>query len=320
MSKQPQLVKVAVLDDYASLAAQMADWSVLEGHAAVSMFSDHLSDADAVVKRLEPFDVVCIMRERTQMSGEVLARLPNLRMIASTGPRNAAIDTAAAAERGITIAHTGYRSDPTIEFTWALILTTARNLVAENNNFRAGGWQQSIGLDLKGRTLGVLGLGNVGSQVAKIGLAFGMKVICWSQNMTLERAAAAGVASVSKEELFRQSDILTVHVVLSDRTRGLVGEPELALMKPTSFLINTSRGPVVSESALIDALGARKIARAALDVFDIEPLPANHPYRFLDNMLCTPHIGYGTDGLYRTFYQDSVNNIAAWIDKHSSAT
>jgi phosphoglycerate dehydrogenase-like enzyme len=238
MSKQSRLMKIAVLDDYANLAAQMADWSVLEGRAAVTMFSDHLTDVDAVVKRLEPFDVVCIMRERTPMSREVIARLPNLKMIASTGSRNAAIDKSAVEERGISVAHTGYRSDPTIEFTWALILGSARNLVRESNAFRAGGWQQSIGGDLKGRTLGVLGLGNVGAEVARIGVAFGMEVICWSQNMTKERAAAAGATSVSKDELFRRSDILTIHVILSDRTRGLVGEPEISLMKPTSHLIN----------------------------------------------------------------------------------
>src|SRR4029077_12057027 len=222
----------------------------------------------------------------------------------------------AAEERGISVAHTGYRSAPTIEFTWALILASARNLVRENNSFRAGGWQQSIGGDLKGRTLGVLGLGNVGAEVARIGVAFGMEVICWSQNMTKERAAAAGATSVSKDELFRRSDILTIHVILSDRTRGLVGEPEISLMKPTSHLINTSRGPIVKESALIAALEARTIAGAALDVFDIEPLPANHPYRILDNVFGTPHIGYSTSGLYRTFYQDCVSNIAAWIDEH----
>jgi phosphoglycerate dehydrogenase-like enzyme len=316
MSKQSRLMKIAVLDDYANLAAQMADWSVLEGRAAVTMFSDHLTDVDAVVKRLEPFDVVCIMRERTPMSREVIARLPNLKMIASTGSRNAAIDKSAVEERGISVAHTGYRSDPTIEFTWALILGSARNLVRESNAFRAGGWQQSIGGDLKGRTLGVLGLGNVGAEVARIGVAFGMEVICWSQNMTKERAAAAGATSVSKDELFRRSDILTIHVILSDRTRGLVGEPEISLMKPTSHLINTSRGPIVKESALIAALEARTIAGAALDVFDIEPLPANHPYRTLDNVFGTPHIGYSTSGLYRTFYQDCVSNIAAWIDEH----
>jgi phosphoglycerate dehydrogenase-like enzyme len=236
-------------------------------------------------------------------------------MIASTGARNAAIDKSAVEERGIAVAHTGYRSEPTIEFTWAMILASARNIVRENNAFRTGGWQQSIGGDLKGSTLGVLGLGNVGAQVARIGVAFGMEVICWSQNMTSERAAAAGAASVSKEKLFRRSDFLTIHVVLSDRTRGLVGEPEISLMKPTAHLINTSRGPVVNEAALIGALKARTIAGAALDVFDIEPLPANHPYRTLDNLLGTPHIGYGTSGLYRTFYQDCVNNIAAWLDK-----
>ncbi len=310
-----KVIKVAVLDDYPNLAMKMADWSALEDRATVTVFNDHLMDVDAVVKRLYPFDVVNIMRERTPLSREVIARLPNLKLIASTGPRNAAIDVAAAAERGIAIAHTGYRSDPTIEFTWALILAIARNLVAENSSFRSGGWQRSIGGDLNGKTLGVLGLGNVGAQVARIGNAFGMKVITWSQNMTPERAATVGAVSVSKDELFRQSDFLTIHVVLSERTKGMVGEAELALMKPTAHLINTSRGPVVTESALIKVLQTRKIAGAALDVFDVEPLPSDHPYRSLDNVLGAPHIAYGTEGLYRTFYQDTVDNICAWLDK-----
>jgi phosphoglycerate dehydrogenase-like enzyme len=308
-------IKVAVLDDYPNLAMKMADWSALKDRATITVFNDHLSDVDAVVERLYPFDVLNIMRERTPLSGEVIARLPNLKLIASTGPRNAAIDVAAATRRGIAIAHTGYRSDPTIEFTWALILAIARNLVAENNSFQSGGWQRSIGGDLNGKTLGVLGLGNVGAQVAKVGSAFGMKLIAWSQNMTPERAAAAGAVSVSKDELFRQSDFLTIHVVLSERTRGMVGEAELALMKPTAYLINTSRGPVVTESALIKTLQARKIAGAALDVFDVEPLPSDHPYRSLDNVLGAPHIAYGTEGLYRTFYQDTVDNISAWLDQ-----
>jgi phosphoglycerate dehydrogenase-like enzyme len=288
----------------------------LKDHATITVFNDHVAGADAVVERLHPFDVVNIMRERTPLSREIIARLPNLKLIASTGSRNAAIDVSAAAERGIAISHTGYRSEPTIEFTWALILASTRNLVAENNNFRSGGWQQSIGGDLNGNTLGVLGLGNVGAQVAKIGNAFGMNVITWSQNMTPERAAAAGATSVSKDELFRQSDILTIHVVLSERTRGMVGEAELALMKPTSRLINTSRGPVVNEEALIKVLQTRKIAGAALDVFDVEPLPAKHPFRSLDNVLGAPHIAYGTEGLYRTFYQDTVDNISAWLNEH----
>lgn len=309
-------IKVAVLDDYANVALRMADWSALKDHATITVFNDHVAGADAVVERLHPFDVVNIMRERTPLSREIIARLPNLKLIASTGSRNAAIDVSAAAERGIAISHTGYRSEPTIEFTWALILASTRNLVAENNNFRSGGWQQSIGGDLNGNTLGVLGLGNVGAQVAKIGNAFGMNVITWSQNMTPERAAAAGATSVSKDELFRQSDILTIHVVLSERTRGMVGEAELALMKPTSRLINTSRGPVVNEEALIKVLQTRKIAGAALDVFDVEPLPAKHPFRSLDNVLGAPHIAYGTEGLYRTFYQDTVDNISAWLNEH----
>src|SRR5258708_34031830 len=214
MNSKAVRVKVAVLDDYPNLAMRMADWSALKDRATITFFNDHVAGADAVVERLHPFDVVNIMRERTPLSREIIARLPNLKLIASTGSRNAAIDVSAAAERGIAIAHTGYTSEPTIEFTWALILASARNLVAENSNFRSGGWQQSIGGDLNGSTLGVLGLGNVGAQVAKIGSAFGMNVITWSQNMTPERAAAAGAVNRSKNEIFPPSDNLTINAVL----------------------------------------------------------------------------------------------------------
>src|SRR6202042_164733 len=208
----------------------------------VTVFNDHLADSDAVVKRLQPFDIVCVMRERTPMTRAIIERLPKLRMIASTGSRNASVDLKAAEERGVQVVHTGYTSAPTIELTWALILASARNLVAENTSLRRGGWQQSVGDDMAGRTLGLLGLGNVGGAVAKIGAAFGMKVIAWSQNLTTERAAEGGAICVSKEELFREADVLSIHLVLSDRTRGLVGAAELTLMKQTARLINTSRG------------------------------------------------------------------------------
>jgi phosphoglycerate dehydrogenase-like enzyme len=288
---------------------------VLDGQAAVTVFNDHLQGADAVVARLQPFDVVCVMRERTPMTRAVISRLPKLRLIASTAHRNASIDVEAAAERGIEVVHTGYSSTPTIELTWALILASARNLVAENASLRAGGWQRTIGDDLAGRTLGVLGLGNIGGAVARIGKAFGMQVIAWSQNLTDERAAEAGAELVSKEELFKRSDILTIHLVLSNRTRGLVGAKELALMKPTARLVNTSRGPIVIDADLIAALQCGKLAGAALDVFDQEPLPADHPYRSLSNLLATPHIGYVSRDLYARFYQDTVNNIRQWLDR-----
>ena len=314
MPSTQERFKIAVLDDYPDVALSVADWSVLNGRASVTVFNDHLADADAVVERLQPFDVICVMRERTPLTRAIIERLPRLRLVASTAFRNASIDVKAAEERGILVVHTGYTSAPTIELTWALILASARNLVAENISLRSGGWQRFIGDDLAGQTLGLLGLGNVGSPVAKIGKAFGMNVIAWSQNLTADRAAEVGAELVAKAELFRRADVVSVHVVLSDRTRGLVGAPELALMKPTARLVNTSRGPIVVEADIIAALKARKIAGPAIDVFDQEPLPLDHPFRTLPNLLATPHIGYSSRGLYSRFYQDTVENIRQWLD------
>ena len=308
------MVKIAILDDYQNVALKMADWSALSGRAEITVFNDHVADPSALVERLLPFEVVCVMRERTPLPREVLQHLPRLKLIASTGSRNASIDMEAAKELGITVTATGYRSSPTIELTWALILASLRGIVHENNSIRNGGWQKSVGQDLSGKTLGVVGLGNIGGQVARIGLAFGMKIIAWSQNMTPEIAEAAGARLVSKNELFRQADIVTIHLILSGRNKGLVGVAELGLMKPTSRLINTSRGPIVDEASLIKALRSHAIAGAAIDVFDQEPLPSEHPFRSMDNMLATPHIGYVTEGLYRTFYGDTVANITAWLN------
>jgi len=308
-------MKVAILDDYQNVALDLADWSSVADRAEITVFNDHVADPDAVVERLLPFDVICVMRERTPLPRAIIERLPRLKLIASTGRRNASIDMVAAEERGVRVTLTGYRSTPTIEMTWALILASARHIVRESNSVRDGGWQTSVGRELDGKVLGVLGLGNVGGQVARIGLAFGMKVIAWSQNMTPQIAEAAGATLVTKDELFRQADVLTVHLILSKRTRGLVGAAELALMKPGSRLINTSRGPIVDEGALIQALTSGAIAGAALDVFDVEPLPANHPFRSLDNVLATPHIGYVGESLYRTFYSDAAVSIAAWLDE-----
>ena len=308
--------QIAVLDDYQNAALESADWSVLRDRAAITVFRDHLADPDAVIERLLPFDVVCVMRERTPLPRNVIERLPNLKLIASAGSVNASIDVAVAGDRGIAVVHTGYRSDPTVEFTWALILACARHIVTESNSVRSGGWQQTVGVDLRGKTLGVLGLGNVGSEVARIGSAFGMKLIAWSQNMTAETAKATGAILVSKEQLFERADILTIHLVLSSRTRGLVGAAELEKMKPTAWLINASRGPIVEEQALITALQNKRLAGAAIDVFDIEPLPPSHPFRTLDNVLATPHIGYVSQDLYKTFYEDTVSNIRKWLDTH----
>src|SRR5216683_4761890 len=312
-------MNIAILDDYQNVALKMADWSALSGRAEITVFNDHLADPSALVERLLRFDIVCVMRERTPLPREVLQHLPRLKLITSTGSRNASIDIGAAKELGITVTATGYRSSPTIEVTWALILASLRGIVHENNSLRNGGWQESVGQDLSGKLLGVVGLGNVGGQVARIGLAFGMKIIAWSQNMTPEIAEAAGARLVSKDELFRQADIVTIHLILSGRTKGLVGAAELRLMKLTSRLINTSRGPIVEEQALISVLKNKQITGAAIDVFDIEPLPPSHPFRTLDNVLATPHIGYVSHGLYKTFYEDTVSNIRKWLDTHQNS-
>jgi phosphoglycerate dehydrogenase-like enzyme len=312
-------MKVAILDDYQNVALQLADWSAVRQHAEIAVFNDHLADPAAVVARLRPFEVVCVMRERTPLTGEILQQLPKLKLIASTGPRNASIDSQAAADLGIAVTATGYDSTPTIEFTWSLILACMRRIDREAASLKAGGWQTSLGANLRGKSLGVVGLGNVGREVARIGLAFGMKVIAWSQNLTEEKASAAGASLVDKQTLFREADIVTVHLVLSHRTRGLIGAPELALMKPTARLVNTSRGPIVDEAALIEALKARRIAGAAVDVFETEPLPGDHPFRKLDNVLATPHIGYVTDDLYRTFYGDAAASIAKWLEVNAAS-
>jgi phosphoglycerate dehydrogenase-like enzyme len=310
-------MKIAILDDYQNAALKLADWSPVAGRAEITVFNDHVSDPLALVERLLPFDIICVMRERTPLPRSIIQQLPQLKMIASTGSRNASIDAEAATERGIVVTGTRYWSTPTIEMTWALILASMRHIVQENAAIRDRGWQISIGEDLQGKTLGVLGLGNIGREVARIGHAFGMKIIAWSQNMTSEIASAAGATLVGKDQLFRQADVVTIHLILSRRTRGLVGAAELALMKPTARLINTSRGPIVDEASLIEVLQSRSIAGAALDVFDEEPLPALHPFRTLSNVLATPHVGYVAESLYRAFYEDAVASITAWLNEQT---
>jgi phosphoglycerate dehydrogenase-like enzyme len=308
------MMKIAVLDDYQNVALTLADWSLLAQRAQIHVFNDHIGEIEPLVNRLLPFDILCVMRERTPLPRALIERLPNLKLIASTGPRNASIDLAAAADRGVDVVHTGYFSSPTVELTWALILASARHIVSEAGELRSGGWQQSLGDDMSGKTLGVVGLGHVGGSVAKVGRAFGMNIIAWSQNLTAEKAAASGATLVSKEELLRQADIVSIHLVLSNRTKGLIGARELALMKPSARLINTSRGPIVVEADLIEALNSGQIAGAAIDVYDTEPLPADHPYRKISNLLATSHIGYVSRALYERFYGDTVSNIAAWLD------
>ena len=311
-------VKVAILDDYQNVALSMADWTPVTQRADITVFNDHVTDPDLLVDRLAPFDVVFVMRERTPLPREVIERLPHLKMIASTGPFNASIDMEATADHGIHVGTTGGTIASTVELTWVLILAASRNLVRENSAVRAGGWQTSVGRELAGRVLGVLGVGHIGKRVARVGTAFGMKVIAWSQNLNADAAVAASATYVTKEELFSRSEVLTIHLKLSERSRNLVGEAELAMMKPNTLLVNTSRGPIVEESALVDALESRSIAGAALDVFNTEPLPTGHPLRTLDNVLATPHIGYVADTPYRIFYRDAVTAIATWLDQHQA--
>ena len=307
-------IKIAVLDDFQGVALEMADWSPLQGKAEITVFRDHLSDAASVVQRLKPFDVVCVMRERTPLPRAILEQLPNLKLIASTAPRNASIDVAAAQERGITVCGTGYSANGAAELTWALIMAAVRSIPAECESLRKGQWQVSVGENLEGLTIGIVGLGRIGASIAKYARAFGMNVIAWSQNLTPETAEQHGARLVSKEELFRQADIVTVHLILSGRTRGIIGAPEFTLMKPTAYFVNTSRGPLADENALIDALKSQAIAGAALDVFDIEPLPESQPLRSLPNVVSTGHVGFVTRESYRKFYGDTVENILAWLD------
>jgi phosphoglycerate dehydrogenase-like enzyme len=308
-------MQVAILDDYQNVALSMADWSEVAARAEITVFNDHVADQGDLVERLAPFDVVCVMRERTPLPRGVIERLPRLKMIASTGPFNASIDMAAAEDHGIHVGTTGGYVESTVELTWALILAAGRRIVDESRSVRTGGWQTSVGLQLGGSVLGVLGLGRIGARVARVGKAFGMDVIAWSTNLTPDAAEKADATYVSKDELFSRADVLTVHLVLSERTRGLVGADELALMNPTALLVNTSRGPIVDEAALVDALRSQRIAGAGLDVFDTEPLPAGHPLRSLDTVVATPHIGYVADRVYRTFYGETADNIARWLER-----
>jgi phosphoglycerate dehydrogenase-like enzyme len=309
-------MRVAILDDYQGVALQLADWSRVRHSAEITVFNDHIADPSAVVERLRPFDVICVMRERTPLLREILQQLPALKLIASTGLRNASIDIKAAAALGIAVTATGYDSTATVEFSWSLIMASMRGIDREAASVRAGGWQVGLGSNLRGKSLGVVGLGNIGKEIARIGLAFGMKVIAWSENLNDEKASSAGAICVDKQTLFREADVVTVHLVLSGRTRGLIGRPEFALMKPKARFVNTSRGPIVDEEALVEALRERRIAGAALDVFDVEPLRADHPFRKLDNVLATPHIGYVTEDLYRTFYGDAAASIAQWLENN----
>nr|WP_184945810.1 D-2-hydroxyacid dehydrogenase family protein [Planomonospora venezuelensis] len=290
----------------------MADWS----RVGMRSFREHFDDRDALVQAIGDCEIVVIMRERTPFPRALFERLPNLRLLVTSGARNASIDLAAAADHGVTVCGTGSSSAPPAELTWALILGLARHLVPENTALRTGGpWQSTVGTGLHGSVLGLLGLGKIGTQMARVGQAFGMDVLAWSRNLTAERAEAAGARRAgSLEELCAASDFLSVHVVLGERTRGLIGAAELALMKPSAYLVNTSRAAIVDQAALVDALRERRIAGAGLDVFETEPLPAGHPLRTLPNVLATPHLGYVTTGNYHTYFREAVEDIEAFLD------
>ena len=312
--------RVAILDDYAGLALGLADWSPVQIRSEVTVFDRHLSEAEAA-DALRPFDVICTVRERMALPRTLIERLPNLKLITIIGKSLPNLDMAAASERGVLVAHSNFASprysavrDAAPELAWGLMIATVRNLAEEHRGMRDGGWQTTMGMTLSGKTLGLLGLGRIGRRMAEYANVFGMQVIAWSQNLTEEAATAVGARRVEKATLFEESDVVSIHMVLSERTRGLVAEPELALMKPQAYLINTSRGPIVDEAALIAALKNGRIAGAGLDVYDVEPPPADHPLRALPNVTLSPHLGYVTREILAAFYSDTVEAVAAWLN------
>jgi D-3-phosphoglycerate dehydrogenase len=309
------MVRAAILDDYQNVAMKFADWSGISKDVEIKVFNAPLDGPDAVIKALQGFAIVVGMRERTPFPCKVIEALPDLKLLITTGARNNSFDIKACAERGVTVCGTGAAGSPTTGIAFGLMLELTRRIGFENARLKAGEpWQVTIGRDLEGLTLGILGLGKLGQRSATVGKAFGMRTIAWSQNLTEEKAKAAGADLVSKEDLFRNADFITIHLILSDRSRGLVGAKELGLMKKTSYLINTSRGPIVDEKALIATLQNNAIAGAGLDVFDMEPLPLNHPFRKMDNVVITPHLGYVSEQNYRKYFPDIVEDIRAWLD------
>lgn len=305
-------MRIAVLDDYQGVAREMADWESLGTDCEVVCFREHFSVPEVLEERLKPFEVVVAMRERTPFPRALLEKLPRLRLLVTTGMRNASIDVAAARERGVVVCGTPGSSGTTGELTWGLILALFRQIPAEDRTLREGKWQTTVGLGLAGKTLGIIGLGTIGSQVAKVGAAFSMDVIAWSQNLDAERASRAGARRVERDELLARSDVVTIHLVLSERSRGLIGARELGLMKPTAFLVNTSRGPIVDEAALAAALAKRTIAGAGIDVYGVEPIAPDHPLLSAPNTVLTPHLGYVTRESYRAYFGGALENIAAW--------
>ncbi|MGI3901003.1 MAG: D-2-hydroxyacid dehydrogenase family protein [Janthinobacterium lividum] len=313
MPDDHQSLRIAVLDDYQGLAHDLADWSSLAG-AEVVAFHDHVSDDRELAARLAPFDILVLIRERTPLGADLIAALPRLKLVVTIGLWNAAIDVAACAARGIPVCGTaGGDPDATPALAWGLVLGVTRGIARQAASVAAGGWQIGLGTDVKGKTLGILGLGKIGRRVAEFGHVFGMRCIAWSQNLKAEDAAAVGVERVDKDRLFRDADVLTIHLKLGDRTRGLVGVRELGLMKRSAYLVNTSRGPIVDEAALIDAIRTGRLAGAGLDVFDTEPLPPAHPFRTMPSVLATPHIGYVSRATYEAAFPQIVEDIAAWM-------
>ncbi|MCK6450013.1 MAG: D-2-hydroxyacid dehydrogenase family protein [Alphaproteobacteria bacterium] len=307
-------MRIAILDDYQNAALGLADWAGLKPRAEATAFNEPIVGEDALVRRLAPFDCIVAMRERTPFPRALIERLPKLKLLVTTGMRNAAIDVDAATARGIQVCGTASLAYPTAELTWGLILALLRHIPREDRGMRDGKWQTTLGRGLNGKVLGVIGLGRLGAQVARIGQAFGMRVIAWSANLTDARAAEAGATRVDKDELLAQADVVAIHLVLGDRSRGLIGEAELGRMKPGAVLINTSRGPIVDEKALVAALHERRIAGAGIDVYDEEPLPAAHPLRRLDNVVITPHLGYVIEENYRVFYGEAIEDIRSYLD------
>jgi len=306
-------LKLAILDDYQGTAKYLGDWSSLPPGTNVQFFQDHIANEDKLVDRLKDFDMVMGMRERTPFTRSILSRLPKLRLLMTTGLRNASFDMEAASDMGIPVCGASGAGEGPTELTWGLILSLLRHIHEEDKRSREGSWGTTVGVGLKGKTLGLIGLGHIGSLVAKVGKAFDMNIIAWSQNMTAERAKECDATLVDKETLFRESDVVSVHLVLSDRSRGLVGAAELELMKSTAFLVNISRGPIVDEKALIDVLERKAIAGAALDTFDVEPLPLSHPLFKTPNTLICPHLGYVTEEGYRAFYSGVIENVRAFL-------
>ncbi len=309
-------LRCAIIDDYQNVALKLADWSKVTKDVEIKVFTEAVRRSDAdTINDLKDFDIVVMMRERTRFLRPVIEGLPKLKLLITTGASNASIDLKACQERGIVVSGTGGFGNPTTGITFGLILELTRRIGWEHARMKSGVlWQNTLGMDIEGKTLGILGLGKLGARAAGVGKAFGMKVIAWSQNLTRERCKEVGVEYATKEDLFRNADVVTIHLVLSDRSRGLVGASELGSMKKTSYIVNTSRGPIIDEKALLDALNKKQVAGAGLDVFDVEPLPLDHPYRKMDNVVVTPHLGYVSQQNYEKYYPDIVDDIRGFLD------